>query len=726
MKVTILKNEIPRYEFIVPTDELLVGSEFFIGRSDDCHIVLDDQKISRYHAKIEVGSDGIYISKDSEFGELLLNGKKISNSVIREADRLTIDDYVLIFSDMSTQNIQTFIAMPIASKQATDELPNDLYSLEDELEAIPNENPTEILSADDQELLEEMGDEYIEDKEFETSDEPADFEEDTQANFVSNDGEDDFGSEGFGEEDADDGFGFDDDSAGTQVFQSFATYYLKLEGKYAPVDRFQVGNDPIIIGRDPEKCQIYLADGEVSGIHAIIKKNFISCTIEDQKSSNGTKLNGERINKAELVNGDVIEIGSTKILVEIISDLIEAEKDMLMPVEKKQVVEVEEIVEEEVEFDELSGQAEEIEKSLFKRIMKDPKKKRVAIFAIVGIMLAMLLGDEEQPQQDNIKVKAAEIKAKAEEKKKKEEAKKEYDSETKEKLEQNYQLALAKYEVNEFKEARTYLDIVRSIDPEYENTSTLYKLINQALEEITRLEKEEQEEKERKLRMLEVQKLVEKARSAVKEREVPLAEGLFGQILEKDPENIDVPQMRLEIDAYKKQLEEKRLAEEAEKVKRNKMIEQLNPGKTLYLREDWYNAITKLEEFAGRKGIDEDLMTEGTDMLREARQRLNDLIEPLIGQARSYKEGQDLKRAYETYGKILGYNPGHEEALNEREEIKFTLQTRSRKIYREALISESLSLFEEAKEKYQEVQQVSPIGSEYYRKATDKLRDYLE
>src|SRR5690606_15681225 len=99
-----------------------------------------------------------------------------------------------------------------------------------------------------------------------------------------------------------------------------------------------------------DKCQIVLNDPEVSGVHAIIRKTLINCILEDQNSSNGTILNGERINKAELTNGDNFQIGSTIFSVQIKSDLLEAEQDILMPVEDNQEIEVEEVVEEEVDF----------------------------------------------------------------------------------------------------------------------------------------------------------------------------------------------------------------------------------------------------------------------------------------------------------------------------------------------------------------------------------------
>jgi hypothetical protein len=35
-------------------------------------------------------------------------------------------------------------------------------------------------------------------------------------------------------------------------------------------------------------------------------------------------------------------------------------------------------------------------------------------------------------------------------------------------------------------------------------------------------------------------------------------------------------------------------------------------------------------------------------------------------------------------------------------------------------------LFQDAKEKLQEVQQISPVDSEYYKKASEKLKDYMD
>tara|TARA_Y100000780_G_scaffold232582_1_gene267444 strand:- start:25829 stop:28060 length:2232 start_codon:yes stop_codon:yes gene_type:complete len=743
MKFEIFKDSRKLSELEVPLLELQNGGEIYVGRSDDCHIVLDDQQVSRHHAMISLKDGELNIKRLSDMGAVSINGVGQKESVIKEGDKVSILDYLILAKDFPVQVEEN--TSPLLDEPTTI-MESPVPDLEDDIpEPEPIEDPTEVLSESEEEApVEEEVEGDDEDSSF-AEEEPSEddefgggfedsnsFSEDASEDTESEDGFDEdmgFGAESDGFSD-DAGFGGDDEDS-TQVYQSFAKYYLIIDGEYAPFDKFQIEDSEVYIGRDAEKCQIVLNDPEVSGRHALIKKTMVNCSIEDLDSSNGTMFNGERINKSELGNNDNFQIGSTIFTVKIQSDLIESEKDMLMPVDEDQEVEVEEVVEEEVDYNELdSGEGGEFgvepaeEKSLFKRIWKDPKKKRIAI--VVGLLLVVLLLSEEETGKkpaSKAKDKKAE-QAKVQEKKPVE--KRELSPEVIEKLEENYALALSKYEGGEYYEAKEYLEIIRTIDPSYKDTETLRKLVQQGHEELLRLKAEEQAEKERKKRQLKVKALLEKAQEAVRKREVAVAESLFNQILELDPENMDVPQLKLEIEAYQAAERKKREEAQRRKALRKAMLDALSPGKTLFLKEEWYKAIDRLTKFTQKPNIDEDLMKEATEMLKEAKVNLSAQINPLLGRARSYREGQDLKRAYETYGEVLKYDPSNEEALTEREKIFDSLRTRSMKVYREALISESLSLFEEAREKFEEVQQISPVNSEYYNKATERLKNYLE
>lgn len=67
------------------------------------------------------------------------------------------------------------------------------------------------------------------------------------------------------------------------------------------------------IGRS-EECDIPLPkDESVSRVHARLDRDGENWVLVDLDSTNGTYLNGERIRESKLKNGDVIEIGDTKL-----------------------------------------------------------------------------------------------------------------------------------------------------------------------------------------------------------------------------------------------------------------------------------------------------------------------------------------------------------------------------------------------------------------------------
>ena len=67
--------------------------------------------------------------------------------------------------------------------------------------------------------------------------------------------------------------------------------------------------DNTIFGR--EKADIILGDPEVSATHFQVQNIDDTYHVFDMNSSNGTFLNGEQIVKAQLKEGDVIEVGKT-------------------------------------------------------------------------------------------------------------------------------------------------------------------------------------------------------------------------------------------------------------------------------------------------------------------------------------------------------------------------------------------------------------------------------
>jgi len=778
MKIVVLKENSLQFEATVLDDDLINGGELFIGREEDCHVILDSQMISRHHAIIRFEDNQLHIESKSSYGSIKVDGRDTHSAVIQNGSKVEINEFIIKFDqfsaiteapDLTPSQEEPSINEPISVDE--DLLNSDVEELDalevnsEDSETVDNMSDEDYLNADPLDELSDLDGETSEGNDLLDETEPLDYaEEETlaepdditendnlgdeditdEASDFSND--DDFGDAGeenfgdaednaFGNDDEfgggdDDGFGggFEETEEKTQVLTSFASYSLKIFGEYAPFDTFKIDDAVTNIGRDTADCQIVLNDPEVSKIHAIIRKNIVSCTIEDNDSSNGIILNGERINKAELTNGDEFIIGETTFTVGISSDILDAEKGRLMPVEENQEIIIEDDTPADIDFNEgeeglsFEDEAEEIveEKSIIKKIMSDPKKRLYAIVGVIAFIFIFLVDESEQtPAEDPNK---KENKGKIVKKK----DKPQYSPEKLQELESNYNLAMAKFNEGQYYEAKEFIDTVLKIDPAYKLAASLDKSIQESLDLIARKKEEEQQKKERLEKLKRINELVEKAKKAVDEKRVEAARSYFSSVYELDPENIDIPPLKIEIDSYVAEKERIAQEEALKKAKRKAMVDKLAPGKAEYLKGEWYKAVSQLQRYIADKSIDEDLLKEATNMLRDSQKKLIEFVEPLRSKARSYKEAQDLKMAYETYGEVLKYDPSNEEALNEREGIFTSLLKRSRKVYREGLIKEDLSDFANAKEKYQEVQQISPINSEYYIKATEKLKNYLE
>lgn len=737
---------------------------FLIGRSKDCHIVLDDKKISREHARVIHKNGKWFIEKTNPDNACMINGESFERHEIESGDVFTAESFSVTFQEdaskerSSAEEIPTQVPEIVKAKEipapAKMEVQKEVRSSKSNATAtdinISNINLDELSSKVDENStgemnLEEMG--YAEEKndDSEFPEEPTDDldlnSEDNPSTLVNQVTDADIViAENVQEEPVDENMSYslenidsggDDES--TKVIQSFASIYLELFGETAPYDRYIVEKEKTFIGRDPSKCQIVLNDSEVSTVHAVITKNNIMLTLEDLNSSNGTIYKGDRINKVTLSHNDEFVIGGVTFTVKIRSEFLKDESATLMAVDENQTVEVEEVVEVQAEegeqLDALGEMVTEApqEKSLIKRIWKDEKqRKKLLIGLVVLVGLWLMLEEEPAPAPKKVTPKATskvkDIKGpitKISQVKLTEDQMREFSA--------IYEIGKAHFNEGRYREALSELQKIAIKDPNF--NSNLQSMIQMSKEGLAKIEEKEKERVAKLLaaeRKAKVAALLEKAREYTKDRRIELANTTFNEITQLDPENHEVSKMKFELEDWQKEKQRKELEEVQKKKDREDKVEKLKPARTLYLQKEWFKAINKLEEFLRIKDMDDDLTTDATKMLTESREELSSAVSPLLGKAKSLLEGQDLKGAYEVYQQILRVEPSNSEALNQIGDIREQLANRARKIYREAIIAESLSLFPDAKEKFQEVQQISPVDSDYYKKASEKLKDYLE
>jgi tetratricopeptide (TPR) repeat protein len=239
------------------------------------------------------------------------------------------------------------------------------------------------------------------------------------------------------------------------------------------------------------------------------------------------------------------------------------------------------------------------------------------------------------------------------------------------------------YEQGKYRDAIRVLESIfqTTKGKDFKNAKQIRSLAKRGLTELEEIERKRKIEEEKRIRLKKVQELVEKAKEAVKEKQVSVAATLFNKILELDPENYDVPQLKAEIDSWNDEIRAQEAEESRKMAERSKKVSQLQPGKTFFLKQNWYKSIKKLEEFLKIDYMDEDLVQEGSKMLAESKKKLDDILRPLIRTAERMKEARDLKSAYKEYNKILDHDPENEKALNEMGNIRDDLYYRARKIY---------------------------------------------
>ena len=77
-------------------------------------------------------------------------------------------------------------------------------------------------------------------------------------------------------------------------------------------ETFALADSPTAIGRSPE-CGVFLDDVTVSRKHAVITQDGDRWRLEDQGSLNGTYVNREWVDSADLTDGDEIQIGKYRL-----------------------------------------------------------------------------------------------------------------------------------------------------------------------------------------------------------------------------------------------------------------------------------------------------------------------------------------------------------------------------------------------------------------------------
>lgn len=89
-------------------------------------------------------------------------------------------------------------------------------------------------------------------------------------------------------------------------------YFIVINGR-AVGKMFKLGGNRMVVGRQPG-IEIMVDDEGVSRQHALVERNAIGLVLVDNNSTNGVFVNGQKINRHILQDGDKVQLGSSAIL----------------------------------------------------------------------------------------------------------------------------------------------------------------------------------------------------------------------------------------------------------------------------------------------------------------------------------------------------------------------------------------------------------------------------
>src|SRR5580700_5564086 len=111
--------------------------------------------------------------------------------------------------------------------------------------------------------------------------------------------------------------------------------------KLIPVDggeTFKITRDVTVVGRSSELCDLTIDQGSISKLQCLIAKTDGLLFIRDLASTNGTKVNGQRVTRGALLPGDELAFASVKFRVHL-GPSVPGEEGHLGPDERTDILE---------------------------------------------------------------------------------------------------------------------------------------------------------------------------------------------------------------------------------------------------------------------------------------------------------------------------------------------------------------------------------------------------
>ena len=641
------------------------GKEISIGRSPGCLVRLPDPGVSRLHASIRHGSNGWVLEKKSSFGSLTLNGEEVENAILQGGEEIVVANFVL------RVNIE-------------EEAPRVTEAAEVFLEKV---------------------------REQEAEDEP----EESAVYRSSN-------------------------SSRTNIARSQAHGFLRFEPGAANLSELTIKKDKVLIGR-ATGCDVVLTEKKASRKHLEIRKEGPSSYLTALGSANGTYVNEKKVDTVELIPGDVIKVGDSRFEFSIESKDFFKKRDQFMPVPQAAMPEG------GISTSALSGEGtrgairaigavEDVdpaanapeEKSLLKKRWKQfqklPRTTRLAIILAAAIIVPIVFNAEPE-KKENAKprpTRAADgtiIRTYND-----------LSDKNKKTVRESYQAILdARGEKNYQKMLDNSMAILRLVN-DYRDTKIYETEARRGLEDEEKRAEEDrvrkfQEELAREVALMvqKGEKVFEAALTDASRR--PELDAVVQEIFSKDPNNSPAQTWLARIRAKVEDEARQKEQDEIDRKLRDRAEAEFAKLEKLQEEEKYIEAL-QFADTIPQLGYTKDSFLERVENKKsEIRAKLSSVLDPLLAAADHERTTNgDLVKAKDAYMKVLSIDPTNERGREGLEAIRSVLHLRAKRLYAQAILAESVTSLDEARQSLLKCIQVAPDKDPYKRRCESKLAKY--
>jgi pSer/pThr/pTyr-binding forkhead associated (FHA) protein len=535
----------------------------------------------------------------------------------------------------------------------------------------------------------------------------------------------------------------EDGEGRTQFVSAGVKAVFRFEPGTANVAEFLFDKDVSIFGRG-SNCDVVLTDKKASRKHFEVKKQGLSFFLKDLDSANGLTVNGVSVKEAELVPGDVIQIGESKIEFVIENAAYFSQQDQFLPVPShlQQPATLEEgqvpAHQDNLGIPGISGGGMDTSgfpptetsdepplsstdyigraKRAWSKIPKPQRMRYLTILVVFALITALLGGPDEPKKAAPKRVKGSTVRT--------------YEQLTAEKkkfVRENYSELLKAQEKKDFMKMLDHTRNILTYVDDYRDTKTYENMAKKRIEELDEEKRRAEDERKREETRKFVKALEEKGKElyekALEEKKFrPELEALIQEIYTKDPNNRLAQEWKNGIkqkDLSDKEAEEMARKREEEK---QKAEDQLSAVRATFESGKYKLAIKEADALSENGWTEKDYLDRIEALKQEIRSKLSSILDPLLREAALQRqEGGDLVKANEKYSEVLAVDASNQEALVGKAAIKEILHLRAKRFYAEAILAESVNDLSEAKDRFEKCLKTAPEEDVYKKRCKGKL-----